>query len=171
LSKRDLNSLYLEYAKNPTCDDPFWTAAMNYIAALTTDEDLRQTTIMHVYEAIYSGAYTHEGHIEHWIAKIQRNGKTDEQRRPKPDQLVIEMPSSSVPVSVKRTSSRIRQPDSVSLKLSVIEDPLDRMLAESILEGLTLKETAERCYVDVATVKRRLKRLGEKLGHPCALLH
>jgi hypothetical protein len=44
------------------------------------------------------------------------------------------------------------------------------MLCEGVVEGLSVIESAARCNLTIAAARKRLRRLGKKLGSTCPLL-
>jgi DNA-directed RNA polymerase specialized sigma24 family protein len=51
-----------------------------------------------------------------------------------------------------------------------VADLIDRMLCEAIVEGLSVAESAARCDLKITAARKRLRRLGKKLGSACPLL-
>jgi DNA-directed RNA polymerase specialized sigma24 family protein len=74
------------------------------------------------------------------------------------------------PDKMERLVSNLPAPVHIRLDLTCVADVTDRMLCESMVEGLSLAESAARCNLTIAATRKRLRRLGKKLGAACPLL-
>jgi DNA-directed RNA polymerase specialized sigma24 family protein len=148
-----LNQAYTQYRADRN-ENAFWTIVLGYVQSRWRDLDVASTTMLALYEAF--PCYRHEGRIERWIGRVARYTRICVWRA-EPD---------TVPFD-----ETIPEPSCTRMiDLSAIEDPLDRMLAEAILEGLSVTEAGTRCGLKASAARMRMKRLGNKLGDRCALL-
>jgi DNA-directed RNA polymerase specialized sigma24 family protein len=106
--------------------------------------------------------YQHTGKFSAWLNTVARTSIADAYNKQKEDAMcpqTMERLVSSVPVQI-----------SIRLDLSAVEDVVDRMLCEQVLDGFSMTEAAARCNVSTAAARKRLRRLGNKLGSACPLL-
>jgi DNA-directed RNA polymerase specialized sigma24 family protein len=161
LSADELNKLYANYIADPAAaEGAFWSGVTRFVTNITKDDDNASIVMIKLVEAIIT--YKHDGRIENWIRRIIRNAQVDEQRRRKDDVLCaedIEQLQSSLPVS-----------QAIRLDLSAIVDTVDRKLAECILQGDSVSVAAGKCGMTERGARKRLGRLGNKLGSPAALI-
>jgi DNA-directed RNA polymerase specialized sigma24 family protein len=156
-----LNSHYERYAEDPArYQDDFWSAVLAHLQKATNDDDIAGDAILKVVAGLKN--YKHDGRFEKWLNTVARTCIADAKTKSKEDCMD--------PDKLERLVSNLPAPDHLRLDLSCVPDVIDRMLCESVIEGLSLTESAARCHLTIAAARKRLRRLGKKLGSACPLL-
>jgi DNA-directed RNA polymerase specialized sigma24 family protein len=156
-----LNSHYERYAEDPEkYKDQFWVAVLAHLQRATNDEDIAGDAILKVVAGLKN--YKHDGRFDKWLNTVARTCIADAKTTTKEDCMD--------PDKLERLVSSIPAPVHLRLDLSCVPDIIDRMLCEAIVEGLSLAESAARCNLKIGAARKRLRRLGKKLGSTCPLL-
>jgi DNA-directed RNA polymerase specialized sigma24 family protein len=156
-----LNSHYEHFAEDPArYKDEFWAAVLAHLQRATNDEDIAGDAVLKVVAGLRN--YKHSGKFSAWLNTVARTCIADAKTTTKEDCMA--------PDKLERLVSSIPAPVHLRLDLSAVVDVIDRMLCESVIEGLSLTESATRCNLTIAAARKRLRRLGKKLGGACPLL-
>jgi DNA-directed RNA polymerase specialized sigma24 family protein len=158
----DLNELYLAFTVNVINADSFWSTMLSFVTRCThDDEDLGGIVMLKLIEALSD--YRHQGKIESWVRRVIRNAKIDQCRRHSEDTMESD--------ELERLQAAFPQEKPLLLDLSVIQDPLDRTLADFIvMHNDSLAIAAGKCNLSERGARKRLRRLGRKLGSPSTLI-
>lgn len=156
-----MNSHYERFAEDPEkYKDQFWSAVLLHLQRATNDDDVAGDAILKVVAGLKN--YKHTGKFSAWLNTVARTCIVDAKTTTKEDCMD--------PDKLERLVSSIPAPHHIRLDLSSVVDVIDRMLCESVIEGLSLTESAVRCNLTIAAARKRLRRLGKKLGGTCPLL-
>jgi DNA-directed RNA polymerase specialized sigma24 family protein len=156
-----MNQLYERYLSDPAqFEAEFWSAVLSHLKRATKDEDIAADAVLKVVAGLKN--YRHDGRFPQWLNTIARTTIADSRAKSKEDPLAPEV--------MERLVSSLPAPDVLRLDLEPIADCIDRMLCEQVLETGSIAEAASACNLTVAAARKRLRRLGNKLGNACPLL-
>ena len=142
----NLDGLYQLYASDQNSPE-FWSKLRNIVLRFARhDEDLASDAMLKLIEAIPS--YRHERKFTQWVSTIVNRVRIDAARTRRE---FVELTDSTIPAS--------NDPEFTNLSEL---PPLERQIAEFILQGYSLKESAERVGLKPDAARKRMRRLIKK---------
>ena len=150
-----LDRLYEEYSYDPAGhSEALFAEMLKVVKRLSRDEDLASSTMIDLLEKLPS--YEHTGRFSRWVKTWSAMNRRDQRRK---TAAVLKTTISFNEESVLPASQHRQYVD-----LSDVRDPLDRMIAEAILQGETITSIAELYGISRVTIHTRLRGLRDKVS-------
>ena len=153
--KHSLDALYNLYMSDPTTyTEPLFTELLRVVTRVTKDDDIAQDTVIVLMGKL--PAYVHEGKFSHWVRSWAAFNRKDSRR--------TKVKTAKTHITFQENRVMPAAPTKQFIDLSGVRDPVDRMLAEQVLQGETICSIADTFGISRVTIHTRLRGLRNKVS-------